>query len=61
MSTLELSTPEPGIALLTLSRPERLNAMSAELLAELHRTLDAVAEDPGAGSSSSPARDAGSA
>ncbi|NVI89064.1 enoyl-CoA hydratase/isomerase family protein [Actinomadura sp. BRA 177] len=47
MSTLELSTPEPGIALLTLSRPERLNAMSAELLAELHRTLDAVAEDPG--------------
>jgi enoyl-CoA hydratase len=46
MSTLELSTPEPGIALLTLSRPERLNAMSAELLAELHRTLDAIAEDP---------------
>lgn len=46
MSTLELSTPEPGIALLTLSRPERLNALSAELLADLHRTLDEVAADP---------------
>ncbi|MFA1542564.1 enoyl-CoA hydratase/isomerase family protein [Actinomadura monticuli] len=46
MSTLELSSPEPGIALLTLSRPERLNALSAELLADLHRTLAAVAEDP---------------
>ncbi|MEV4672574.1 MULTISPECIES: enoyl-CoA hydratase/isomerase family protein [Actinomadura] len=46
MTTLELSTPEPGIALLTLSRPERLNALSAELLDDLHRTLDEVAADP---------------
>lgn len=45
-STLELSTPEPGISLLTLSRPERLNALSPELLDELHRTLELVAADP---------------
>ncbi len=42
LSSLTLSTPEPGIALLTLYRPERLNALSPDLLAELHDTLDAA-------------------
>jgi enoyl-CoA hydratase/carnithine racemase len=30
---------EPGITLLTLNRPERLNAMTAELVGELHDAL----------------------
>jgi enoyl-CoA hydratase len=35
----------PGVALLTLDRPDRLNAMSYELVADLHATLDEVAAD----------------
>lgn len=40
------STPRPGIAQLTLSRPEKLNAMTAELVQSLHDHLDAIAVDP---------------
>jgi len=36
----------PGIRLLTLNRPDRLNAMSHELVAALHDRLDEVAADP---------------
>jgi enoyl-CoA hydratase len=45
MSTVLRTDPRPGIALLTLNRPERLNAMSHELVADLHATLDDVAVD----------------
>jgi enoyl-CoA hydratase/carnithine racemase len=34
--TLKFEEPEPGIGLLALSRPERLNAMSMGLVEELH-------------------------
>ena len=44
--TVLLTHPEPGVALLTLNRPERLNAMTAELVATLHSRLDEVADDP---------------
>jgi enoyl-CoA hydratase len=37
---------EPGIVLLTLNRPERRNALSSQLLAALHRSLDRIAGDP---------------
>ncbi|MGH9210178.1 MAG: enoyl-CoA hydratase/isomerase family protein [Acidimicrobiales bacterium] len=47
MSTVELSSPRAGVALVTLNRPERLNAMSHELVAELHATLDEVGRDRG--------------
>jgi enoyl-CoA hydratase len=45
MSTVERSDPRTGIALLTLNRPERLNAMSHELVADLHTALDEVGAD----------------
>jgi enoyl-CoA hydratase len=45
MSTVQSSSPRPGVTLLTLDRPERLNAMNHELVADLHTALDAVAAD----------------
>jgi enoyl-CoA hydratase len=39
---------ERGIVRVTLNRPERRNALDSPLLAELHRTFDAVAADPAA-------------
>jgi enoyl-CoA hydratase len=46
MSTVLASEPRPGVTLLTLNRPDRLNAMSAELVTDLHAALDDVADDP---------------
>jgi hypothetical protein len=37
---------EPGIALLTLNRPERLNAWNAELASRYFELLDQAAHDP---------------
>jgi enoyl-CoA hydratase len=45
LTTIRLAAPEPGVLLLTLDRPERLNALSADLLRELHAVLDALAAD----------------
>lgn len=45
MSVVELSSPRAGVTQITLDRPERLNAMTAELVGELHDALDAVAAD----------------
>ena len=42
--TVEYEASE-GIARITLNRPERLNAMTSELIEGLHRALDAVAAD----------------
>lgn len=46
MSTVLLETIRPGIALITLNRPDRLNAMSIELVGDLHARLDEIAADP---------------
>jgi enoyl-CoA hydratase len=46
LTTLALEFPEPGVAVLTLDRPARLNALSPDLLEELHAVLDALAADP---------------
>src|SRR6476619_4113009 len=42
MPNLELPYPRPDIAVLTLNRPEKLNALSHELVEDLHTTLDAI-------------------
>jgi enoyl-CoA hydratase len=46
MADIERSEPREGVALLTLNRPERLNAMTAGLVESLHVHLDDIAVDP---------------
>jgi enoyl-CoA hydratase len=45
MSLVLVDKPQPHTAVVTLHRPERLNAMSIELVVELDEKLGAVAED----------------
>jgi enoyl-CoA hydratase/carnithine racemase len=45
MANLELSRPRPDIALLTLNRPDRLNALNHALVEDLHATLDGIRAD----------------
>lgn len=40
---LDLTYPRPDIAVVTLNRPEKLNALSYELVEALHATLDDIA------------------
>jgi len=40
-----LEWPRPGVAMLRLDRPERLNAMTSELVSALHRHLDELSVD----------------
>jgi enoyl-CoA hydratase len=42
MSHLELAYPRPDIAVLTLTRPEKLNALNHGLVEELHSVLDDI-------------------
>ncbi len=46
MSAVERTSPQPGIALLTLNRPEKLNAMTTDLVQGLHDQFDEIAVDP---------------
>jgi enoyl-CoA hydratase len=45
MTTVRREQVRPGITLLTLDRPDRLNAMSRELVSDLHDALDEIATD----------------
>jgi enoyl-CoA hydratase len=40
-----VSTPQEHVRVVTLNRPDRLNAMSIDLVIELHDALEAVGED----------------
>ena len=42
MADVTVETVEPHISLITLNRPDRLNALTFGLTAELHDALDAV-------------------
>ena len=45
MPSVLVSRPADGVALLTLNRPEKLNAMDVGLITELHAALDEVGRD----------------
>ena len=45
MSNVLIDRPADGVALLTLNRPEKLNAMDVALVSELHAALDEVGAD----------------
>ncbi|MEU5994628.1 enoyl-CoA hydratase/isomerase family protein [Spirillospora sp. NPDC047418] len=45
--TVRVEEPAPGVRLLTLDREHRLNAMSGELIKDLHAALDRIAVDEG--------------
>jgi enoyl-CoA hydratase len=46
VALIEQSTDQNGIALVTINRPERRNALSANALAAMHRSFDSIAADP---------------
>jgi enoyl-CoA hydratase len=46
-SLVVVDNPEPGVAVVTLNRPDRLNAMSIDLVIELYDALEAVGADNG--------------
>ena len=46
MDPVVVDNPRPGVTRITLNRPARLNAMTTELVQQLHAALDAVAVDP---------------
>ena len=45
MDTLRIDHPLEGVTRITLNRPERLNALNATLVAELHEALAAIGSD----------------
>jgi len=45
MADVELTHPREGIALVTLNRPDSLNAMTSEMVEQLHQCLDQIALD----------------
>jgi enoyl-CoA hydratase len=47
MQHLQLTRPRPDVALITLNRPDKLNALNHGLVEELHHTLDEINSDNG--------------
>jgi enoyl-CoA hydratase len=45
MPTVQIDRPADGVTLVTLDRPDKLNAMTSELVGDLHATLDEIGAD----------------
>jgi enoyl-CoA hydratase len=45
MPDLEVTRPRPDVVVITLNRPEKLNALNYDLVEQLHRTLDELDRD----------------
>jgi enoyl-CoA hydratase len=45
MSDIDLQRPHASISVLTLNRPEKLNALSFDLVEEFHAALDEISAD----------------
>src|SRR5690348_18354492 len=45
--TVRVDEPVAGVRVITLDRPHRLNAMTGELISDLHRALDDAGADEG--------------
>jgi enoyl-CoA hydratase len=45
MGFVEITTPRPHVALITLNRPERMNAMSFDVMVPFREAMDAVGRD----------------
>jgi enoyl-CoA hydratase/carnithine racemase len=45
MPNLEVTHPRPDVTLVTLTRPEKLNALNPGLVEDLHRTIDEIKAD----------------
>ena len=45
MSFLLIDRPRPHVALLTLNRPERMNAMAFDVMLPLRRALEEISVD----------------
>lgn len=46
MAAVEFSVGEPGIGIITLNRPDALNAITAEWVEDFHAILDDLSNDP---------------
>jgi len=46
MTLVQITRPVTGVTQLTLNRPEKLNAMTSELVSSLHDALDSISIDP---------------
>ena len=47
MSEIVVTRPREGVTRIEMNRPDRLNAMTAGMVGELHAALDAAGADPG--------------
>ncbi len=46
MADIDLTTTDDDLAIVTITRPERLNALSSNTLAAMHRAFDSIGADP---------------